>query len=208
MEEKTVKSQADKSKARLIAAAVGGSILMHATVFGGWIWWESERAGSPDSPAQTHGREIPVRIAHPPKRQTPQQIRIEAQKSLNPVHEQTSRAQSRSAPLPAVSARRLLEDPETGLIFSVYFKAVKASLARQAQRAGFDSNQSLPVHFVLSRDGSLASVSVPPGTPEAVQTSVRRLLDAASPFPPFPSSIRHVSIAFDVLFRFDSNVLG
>jgi hypothetical protein len=199
-----------------LAAAAGISLLVHLSLIGGWAWWGAGHAGTvpavPERPAST---EISVKI-HPPSSHRNHKARpAAASKGLSDGQAQADRAIARSA-LPqraseagTVSAKRVLDDPATGLVFSVYFKAVRAKLVRQAsaEAAAFPAG-GLPVHFILARDGSVGRVLTPPGTPEPAQAFAEKLVAAAGPFPPFPASIRHASISFDVLFRFDENVLG
>jgi hypothetical protein len=200
-----------------LAAAAGISLLVHVGLIGGWAWWGSGHGGNvPAVPEKPASREISVKIQPPLPPKTPdpalQKPRTER---LSRDQAQSARTQARSAVIPnasepgVVSAKRVLDDPSTGLVFSVYFKAVRAKLVRQAaaEAAAFPTG-GLPVHFILARDGSVERVLTPAGTSEAAQGFAERLVAAAGPFPPFPSSIRHASISFDVLFRFDENVLG
>lgn len=207
MEEKFLEGTAGKSNRRLLTAA-GCSLLLHAAVIGGWMCWESGRTGGTAADNPAADREIHVKI-HPPVPSSEASVRTAVSSEEQSVlKEQAARTQSRAATAPAVSAQRVLDDPATGLIFSAYFKVVKARLARHAEITGSAPGGTVSVRFVLSRDGAVESVRVPDGTAESTLAMVRRLLDAAAPFPPFPASIHHASIAFDVLFRFDSNVLG
>lgn len=191
-------------RSRLLPAAVGCSVLLHVTAIGGWALLEKGRGAHRD---RSPSMEIKVKIVqgsadpdHPARREPVSSV-------SGSGADASASVPARSAAPEAVSANRLLSDPATGLIFSVYFKAVKAHLARQAASVGFAADEDVTVHFVLSRTGQLKAVSTPPGTPAAVQRAAFRLLSAAEPFPPFPSSIQHASIAFEVLFRCDRNVL-
>ncbi len=187
----------DRPEFRALTAAVVASVLLHGAVIGGWVCWEKgwgTHGGSYRSPAM----EIRVKIV-PENPETPE--------SPAPAGSQEDRVRVRTSAPEAVSANRLLSDPSSGLIFSVYFKAVKAHLAREAASRGFAASEDVTVHFVVSRAGQIEAVSTPPGTPSGVQKAALDLLTAAAPFPPFPSSIRHASIAFEVLFRCDRNVL-
>jgi hypothetical protein len=200
-----------------LAAAAGISLLVHAGLIGGWAWWGSGHGGNvPAVPKKPASREIAVKIQPPAASKAPDQAVEKPQtKRLPRDRTQSARTQARSTVTPntsdpgVVSAKRVLDDPSTGLVFSVYFKAVRAKLVRQAaaEAAAFPAG-GLPVHFILARDGSVERVLTPAGTSEAAQSFAERLVAAAGPFPPFPSSIRHASISFDVLFRFDENVLG
>lgn len=180
------------------------SIAAHVAIAGAWYWCGRLPAGSgAAAPALRSEREIAVtiRVADPPPL---------------PDAAQPGRAYSRSsqgsgsAEGEVVTARRVLDDPATGLVFSVYFKAIRAVLMRQAslETAAESPVRELSVRFVLGRDGRVESVLTPDKTPAPLQRLAERLLERAGPFPSFPSSIPHRSIVFDVLFRFDANVLG
>lgn len=184
----------DRPESRTLTAAVAASVLLHVTVIGGWVCWE-KGSGVQGGSHRTPSMEIKVKIVP------------ETQESPAAGGSQENRVRVRTSAAQAVSANRLLSDPSSGLIFSVYFKAVKAHLAREAASRGFAASQDVTVHFVVSRTGRIEAVSTPPGTPAGVQKAALDLLTAAAPFPPFPSSIRHSSIAFEVLFRCDRNVL-
>ncbi len=204
---------------RNLAAAAAISLLVHAGLIGGWTWWGAGHVGTiPAVPEKPAAREIAVKIQPPSaaknRGEAAQKLPADG-RGLSGDRAQSARAQARSV-LPqrasepgVVSAKRVLDDPATGLVFSVYFKAVRAKLVRQAsaEAAAFPAG-GLPVHFILARDGSIERVLTPAATPEAAQAFAERLVSAAGPFPPFPASIRHTSISFDVLFRFDENVLG
>lgn len=196
-----------------LLTACAFSLLLHTVVIGGWAWLESgiSTGGSADSRQKTADREISVRILarepeaadrvpvgdlapHPAAAAQSAQIPIRAGESTDAA---------------AVSAQRVLDDPSTGLIFSAYFKAVRSKLVRRASKEAVSVPlRELPVHFVLARSGKVEGVWTPKGTPVEAQMFAERLLAAAGPYPPFPRTIRHPSIAFDVLFRFDENVLG
>lgn len=205
MEDKRLKQPFGKSHAKLLAFAAGYSVLVHAAVIGGWVLWESTHSGSGVGRATDTPLEIQVQIKRRPPADDAIKIPSNASQDsqVSAAREQAARTQARTAPTPVVSARKALEDPSTGLIFSAYFKAVKAHLARTAAAHALSLDRDVSIHFILSRDGSIRSVSAPAGASGAVQDAAQTFLEAAAPFPPFPSSIRHASIAFDVLFRFD-----
>ncbi|MBP9733868.1 MAG: hypothetical protein KBD07_05805 [Candidatus Omnitrophica bacterium] len=191
--------------------ACGFSLLLHTAVIGGWAWFESGGI-SQISQHETADREISVRIV------TRKPDAVERAPDDSPVPNPPAVVQSGPASShaglaeneTAVSAQRVLDDPSTGLVFSAYFKAIRSKLVRRASKesVAMSSLKELPVHFVLARNGRVEGVWAPKGTPVEAQRFAERLLAAAGPFPPFPSTIRHPSIAFDVLFRFDENVLG
>lgn len=193
-------------------AACGLSLLIHAGVAGGLAWRGWFRAGPPGASVEDARREIAVtiRTTAPPSAADANAERG-AVTGPGEAAGQAVRAHSRTAvrSTGSVSASRVLEDPSTGLVFSVYFKAVKATLVRQAALMSASvPAQELPVHFVLTREGTVDALLLPPDTPPVLRSLAERILGAAGPFPPFPASIRHASISFDVLFRFDENVLG
>lgn len=184
--------------------AVGCSVAVHLAVIGGWALWDHRSSTAPEGVRAVHG-EIRVRVQSPDP--DPPAVPMPSVRKFPALDERQRRALSRQRIPEAVSASRALADPASGLIFSAYFKAVKSRLASEAGRRSFSADRDIPVHFVLTRDGGVAAVSTPPGTPDALRRVVEDLLAAASPFPPFPGSLQHESIAFDVLFRCDRNVL-
>lgn len=201
------KSNSGAVDARLLAAAIGCSLAVHAVALGGWALWENGHGGSrhPEAPDSAL---VQVKI-QPAQKKSPAEALLGAfHKVRMRSAEQTDRARSRVMPIPAISASRVLEDPATGLVFSAYFKAVKVRLTREAARGGVLLDRDVPVRFVLGRGGDLESVFIPREVPQPLRESLQRLLSEAAPFPAFPSSIRHASIAFEVLFRCDTDVLG
>ena len=212
MENRFFKNNLGRTEIRLLAAATGWSILIHAAVIGGWVWWGSAGRGAPRAePGAAAIHEIHVQLRRSNAAAKDPGAAPAAPTAVS--KEQSARTRSRALPIRSalalpVPAEKLLNDPETGLIFSASFKAVKSRLSHAAAVSGFKPGQTVSAHFVLSRDGRVAAVSALGTASPAVQTAVRNLLGSASPFPPFPALIRHATIAFDVLFRFDENVLG
>jgi len=109
---------------------------------------------------------------------------------------------------PAAKASQVLADPRLGEIFAKYFEAIKKDIMLTA--SSYESSgrgmSNMLVHFVIKRDGTLASLRIL----NEVSSKKERSLDALSivrqtgPFRPFPKDIPHEAISFQVTLRFES----
>jgi hypothetical protein len=191
-------------QSRLLSIAVAASLSAHMVILGGACWWRSGSASIESQKSKFH--EIKVRV-----RPDTKPVAVAASKKPNRVYrpsghtDQSSRIRARAAAIPAVSAQRLLNDPKTGLIFSAYFKAVRARLAQAAADAGGSvEGQSASVRFVLARDGRVLSSSVQKADSSQAAAAANKILEDAGSFLSFPSAISHDAISFDVRFKFDA----